>query len=258
MDKHSSHDVAVEAVSVVNGHGSSPYLLICEHASNFIPEHFERLGLSLAELSTHIAWDPGAIEVARGMSALLNATLIEANYSRLLIDCNRPLNAPDLIPQISERTVVPGNQALDAGQCEARILLSHRPFHQQVSAVIAEREARGQPSHIITIHSFTPVYKAVERPWHIGIIHDADDRLAAKIIDELQQRATAYGINIGVNEPYSPDDRVYYTVEQHTRQRGALGAMVEIRNNEIASHADQQQWAQRLAQILQVIEAKLK
>lgn len=244
-----------QAASVMNEQGGSPYLLICEHATNYIPEKFSRLGLTEVELATHIAWDPGASEVAHRMSAALDATLVEACFSRLLIDCNRPLSAPDLIPQISELTFVPGNQGLSEAGRQERILLSHQPFHTKVEQVIEARKQRGQESRLITIHSFTPVYKDVERVWEIGIIHDADDRLSAKIITGLRKDAESSGIHVGVNEPYSPDDRVYYTVERHARQRGDLCAMVEIRNNEIADAAGQSRWAKLLTAILQDIDA---
>lgn len=243
------------AVSVVNESGTSPYLLICEHATNFMPDKFAGLGLSDADLKAHIAWDPGAVEVARRMSRILDATLVEAGLSRLLIDCNRPLNAPDLIPELSELTSIPGNQNLSDAERQERISLSHQPFHEKIEAVIEARQARGQESRLITIHSYTPVYKGVGRPWEIGIIHDEDDRLGARMISALRKDAQKSDISVGVNQPYSPDDRVYYTVECHARKRGDLCAMVEIRNNEIADEAGQNLWAERLSAILQEIEA---
>lgn len=259
-DKQDSNCVSpaadAQAASVINEQGSSPYLLICEHATNYIPEKFARLGLTEAELAAHIAWDPGASEVAHRMSAALDATLIEACLSRLLIDCNRPLSAPDLIPEVSELTLIPGNQGLSIEARQERIQLSHQPFHAKVEQVIEARRLRGQESRLITIHSFTPVYKGVERPWEIGIIHDADDRLGAKMISGLRKDAARSGFQVGVNEPYSPDDRVYYTVECHAVKRGDLCAMVEIRNNEIADAQGQSRWAERLTAILQEIDAE--
>lgn len=249
-------DEVISPVFVVNGQGTSPYLLICEHATNFIPQKFARLGLGEADLAAHIAWDPGAAEVARHMSRLLDATLIEAGFSRLLIDCNRPLGAPDLIPEISEYTVVPGNHNLSEAEREERIALSYRPFHDRIEAEIEARKIRGQESRMITIHSYTPVYKGVGRPWEIGIIHDADDRLGAAMIAALRKQCEGSKINIGVNQPYSPADRVYFTPEHHARKRGDLCAMVEIRNNEIADRAGQLRWAECLAAILKTIEAE--
>lgn len=241
-------------VSVFNADGSSPYLLVCEHASNFIPERFNGLGLSVEALKAHIAWDPGAIDVARHLASSLGAPLVESGLSRLLIDCNRPLDAPDLIPEISETTIVPGNHDLTVTEHTARIDLSHRPFHTRVEEVIAARAARGLPSWVVTIHSFTPVYRGVPRPWQIGIIHDEDDRIANPLIAELRRDAN---LTIGVNEPYSPADRVYYTLERHARPRKAPCVMVEIRNDEIASPQTQTAWAERLASILKHVAQTL-
>lgn len=244
-------DASSEPVSVVNEEGKSPYLFICEHASNYIPQHFEGLGLGEESLSAHIAWDPGAVEVARHLSRKLDAPLIEATYSRLLIDCNRPLDAHDLIPEISETTVIEGNHALNSNERIARIDLSHRPFHRRIELVIHARAERGLASWIITIHSFTPTYKGISRQWQIGIIHDADARIATPLIAALEKDKS---LNVGVNEPYSPADRVYYTLERHARPRNAPCAMIEIRNDEINTSETQEAWAMRLAAIFKDLE----
>lgn len=239
-----------EPVSVFNKEGKSPYLLVCEHASNFIPETFDGLGLNADALRAHIAWDPGAVEVARRLASSLNAPLVESRLSRLLIDCNRPLDAHDLIPEISETTVVPGNHALNSIERTARIDLSHRPFHTAIEQIISGRAQRGLSSWIVTIHSFTPIYRDVSRPWQIGIIHDEDDRIAKPLIAALRQDET---LHVGVNEPYSPADRVYYTLERHARPRNAPCVMIELRNNEIADGPTQTAWAEKLATILKDI-----
>ena len=249
-DEREHRAVSCEPVSVFNKDGKSPYLLVCEHASNFIPETFDGLGLNADALRTHIAWDPGAVEVARHLASSLDAPLVESQLSRLLIDCNRPLDAPDLIPEISETTVVPGNHALNSTERLARIDLSHRPFHAAVEQVIAQRTQRGLPSWIVTIHSFTPVYRGVSRPWQIGIIHDEDDRIGKPLIAALCKDET---LHVGVNEPYSPADRVYYTLERHARPRNAPCVMIELRNNEIADGTTQATWAEKLAVILKDI-----
>lgn len=249
-DEREDRTASCEPVFIVNEGGESPYLLVCEHASNHMPESFAGLGLDAEALKAHIAWDPGAVEVARGLSAAMDAPLVEAGLSRLLIDCNRPLDAPDLIPEISETTVVPGNHGLNTVERMARIDLSHRPFHTAVEQMIAMRTARGLPSWIVTIHSFTPVYRGISRPWQIGIIHDEDDRIARPLIAALRQDK---GLNVGVNEPYSPADRVYYTLERHARPRNTPCVMIEIRNNEITDSRTQTIWAERLAAILKDI-----
>lgn len=250
-DKQDHQDLGQKPVLVVNEDGKSPYVFVCEHASNYIPERFNGLGLDPESLIAHIAWDPGAVEVARKLSEQLDAPLLEATYSRLLIDCNRPLDARDLIPEISETTVIPGNHDLNSLERTARIDLSHRPFHRRIEEVIHKRAARGLASWIVTIHSFTPIYKGVSRPWPIGIIHDADARIAEPLIAALEKDNS---LNVGVNEPYSPADRVYYTLERHARPRNAPCAMIEIRNDEIATRETQQAWAMRLAAIFNEIE----
>ena len=252
-DEREHRTASCAPVIIVNGNGKSPWLFICEHASNFIPERFNGLGLNPEALKAHIAWDPGAVEVARRLSSKLDAPLIEATYSRLLIDCNRPLDATDLIPEISETTVISGNHDLSAMERTARIDLSHRPFHTQIEDVVTERAKHGLPSWIVTIHSFTPIYRSVSRPWQIGIIHDEDDRIAKPLITALAEDKS---LNVGINEPYSPADRVYYTLERHARPRNAPCVMIELRNDEIATTQTQKQWAARLATILSQIESQ--
>jgi len=234
------------SAKVTNRHGSSPYVILCDHASNFIPDEYRMLGLAPAELVRHIAWDPGALPVSQHLSAALDAALVESCISRLVIDCNRPLDAPDLIPAVSETTDVPGNRKVGAEERAKRIALAHAPFHDAIDAVIAERLRAGRPARLVSVHSFTPVYKSVSRPWQIGIIHDDDARLAAPMIEAL--RGT--GATVGVNQPYSPADRVYYTLQRHARSRGLPCAMIEIRNDKIRDQADQRRWGDLLAGIL--------
>ncbi|MER8992889.1 N-formylglutamate amidohydrolase [Mesorhizobium sp. M0678] len=242
-----------ETVRVTNPGGSSPFVLTCDHASNFLPPEFGTLGLAAEDLSRHIAWDPGALPVARRMAEALDATLVETCISRLVIDCNRPLDAPDLIVTVSasEKTVVPANQGLSADQREARIALAWRPFHERIATIVDERLAAGRETRLVSIHSFTPLYKGKSRPWHIGIIHDEDRRLAAPLIAALKRLA---GVTVGVNEPYSPADRVYFTLERHARSRGLPCAMIEIRNDEISGAAGQRKWADLLTGIFLNLE----
>lgn len=239
------------SVRVTNPGGSSPFVLTCDHASNFLPPEFGTLGLSAEDLSRHIAWDPGALPVARRMAEALDATLVETCISRLVIDCNRPLDAPDLVPPVSETTDIPGNAGLSEKQRAQRIALSWRPFHDAVANIVDARLARGQETRLVSVHSFTPVYKGKNRPWHIGIIHDEDRRLATPLIAALRRLAA---VTVGVNEPYSPADRVYFTLERHARSRGLACAMIEIRNDEISGDAGQRKWADLLTGIFLDLE----
>jgi predicted N-formylglutamate amidohydrolase len=237
-------------VRITNRAGKSPVLLVCDHASNYLPPDLGTLGLKDADMLRHIAWDPGALPVALKMASLLDASLIEAGVSRLAIDCNRPLDAPDLIPQISETTLIPGNAALTEADRAERIALSWQPFHDAIEALIVERLAAGRETRLVSIHSFTPVYKSTVRPWEVGIIHDDDERLSAPLIAALEATKR---FTVGDNQPYSPADRVYFTLERHARSRGLPCTMIEIRNDEIATAAGQTTWAELLARLLNEI-----
>lgn len=236
-----------DSVRVTNRDGRGAYVLTCDHASNFIPPEFRTLGLPEGELGRHIAWDPGALAVARLMGEALDATVIETCISRLVLDCNRPLDAPDLVPPVSETTAIPGNAGLSAQERDERIARCWHPFHDAVDSVIEDRLARGVETRVVSVHSFTPVYKGVDRPWQIGIIHDDDTRLALPLIKALK---TIAGLTVGVNEPYSPADRVYFTLERHARSRDLPCAMIEIRNDQVEDRAGQRRWAELLSALL--------
>lgn len=235
------------AVAVINGGGKGPFLLACEHASNHLPAQYGTLGLPVAELSRHIAWDPGALPVAERMAVLLDAPLVASRISRLVADCNRPIDAPDLIWEISESTVIPGNAALDRGERDRRVELAWRPFHDRLERTIATRRAAARPTFLVTIHTYTPVWKGVARRWHVGIIHDEDERLSGPLLEGLRAEP---GLVVGDNEPYAPKDRVYYTLERHARPLGLPCVMIEIRNDLVADTAGQVAWAERLARLL--------
>ena len=234
-------------VRISNRAGSSPFVLLCDHASNFIPAAYGTLGLTLAERFSHIAWDPGALPVSQRIAAALDAPLVESCISRLVIDCNRPLDAPDLVTEVSERTIVPGNHGLSLEARERRVAIAHAPYHAAIEQLIEERLAAGLGCRLIAIHSFTPMYKGVPRRWQVGIIHDDDMRLAGPMLAALAAEA---GITVGDNQPYSPADRVYYTLERHARSRDLPCVMVEIRNDEIRDERGQREWADLLAGVL--------
>ena len=236
-----------EAVRVSRASGSGRFIVVCEHASNHVPAEFGTLGLSDHDLTRHIAWDPGARGVAESLSVLLDSPLVESCVSRLVIDCNRPLDAPDLIAETSETTDIPGNRGLNQVARARRIALAHTPFHQALHELIDARLAAGHPVCIVTVHSFTPVYRGVSRPWEIGIIHDSDQRISQPLIAALEAEGS---LAVGDNEPYAPEDRVYYTLERHARSRGLPCVMIEIRNDEIATAEAEQAWAERLAPML--------
>ncbi|MCA3560229.1 MAG: N-formylglutamate amidohydrolase [Aestuariivirga sp.] len=225
----------------VNEQGRSPFVLICEHASNAMPEKLGTLGLPEAELTRHIAWDIGAEKVGRLLSRLMDAPLLLQRYSRLAYDCNRPPESPDSIPEMSELTAIPGNRKLSAEDRLARAREIYRPFHDGVSAVLDGRAAGGQHSLVVSIHSFTPVYKGKPRSVELGILHDRDTTLSSKLIKSFPN------VDARLNEPYGPKDGVLHTLNLHGFARGLQHAMIEIRNDLVATGRGQDEWAQRLS-----------
>lgn len=241
---------AEAAVRISNPDGKSAFVIVCDHASNHIPAELGTLGLDAEDLVSHIAWDPGAIEVACTLAEKLDATLVESRVSRLVADCNRPLDAPDLVPEQSELITIPGNAGLNAKERERRIALAHAPFHDRLARVVGDRLAHGRDTRLVAIHSFTPVFKGAARPWQVGVIHDEDVTLARPVMDALLADTN---LNVGDNQPYSPADRVYYTLERHACALGLDAVMIEIRNDEIRTQAGQSLWSGRLVAILREI-----
>ena len=233
------------SVSVRNKNGGSQIVLVCEHASNHIPDHLGSLGLPNSKLTEHIAWDPGALGVAEILSDLLDAPLVHANVSRLVIDINRQPDHPGSIVTLSETTAIPGNVELTSAERSVRCEAIYQPFHAKLDEVLGRREH--DKSWVVSIHSFTPVYKGVSRPWHIGVLHNEDTRLSAPLTAALKSDRS---LVVGDNEPYAPVDGVYHTIERHTAPFGRLGAMIEIRNDLISDRDGQSAWANRLHDIL--------
>ena len=234
-------------VVVENPEGAGPFVIVCDHASNRVPDAYRSFGFADDALETHIAWDPGALAVSRRLSALLDAPLLWPDVSRLVIDCNRPIDASSLIVIESEGRPVPANRNVSDAQRAERIKRVHAPYHEAIDACLKRRLAAGMKSALIAVHSFTPVYLGKSRPWEIGIVFGDDRRLADDFIRGLQADPA---LTVGINQPYAPADQVYYTVERHAGPRGLPAAMIEIRNNEVADKAGQRQWAGRLAHIL--------
>jgi predicted N-formylglutamate amidohydrolase len=241
-------DVGRPVAVVENALGSSPILLICEHASNHIPQRYGDLGLTEAERESHIAWDPGALGVARGLSRLLDAPLVHASVSRLVLDLNRDPSAPDSIVAVSEATAVPGNRDLPAAERARRVEEVYRPFHGATEKLLEARRIAGPVAAVVSVHSFTPVYRGVPRPWHVGLIFDRDDRLARRVGAALGRDPA---LVLGLNEPYSPRDRVFHTLERHAERRGLAPLMIEIRNDLVRTADQQETWSGRLAPLIE-------
>ncbi len=231
-------------VEVRNASGSGPFLLVCEHASNFIPSDYGTLGLDRAALESHIAWDPGALAVADEMARLLDAPLVAARVSRLVYDCNRPPESPSAMPAESEIYRIPGNTNLSAGQRRARTQAVYFPFREALAGAIDAHGARRGPPAIVTVHSFTPVWRGAARAVEIGILHDDDAGLADAM---LRAAGDGGGLVVRRNEPYEPEDGVTHTLREHALPRGLANVMIEIRNDLIRTPDDVRTMAGRLA-----------
>lgn len=236
-----------EPVSELNIRGQGEILLVCEHASRRLPARLGTLGLDAAALEAHIAWDPGALAVSRFMSRELDAALIHQNFSRLAYDCNRPPEADDAMPAKSEIYDIPGNAGLSATERRLRTEAIYLPFQAALARRIAERRAQARETVLVTIHSFTPVYRGVRRDVEIGILHDSDSRLADRML-RLAEAGSRYDVRR--NEPYGPADGVTHTLKEHGLANGLLNVMIEVRNDLIRDEAGQEVMAGFLAGLI--------
>jgi predicted N-formylglutamate amidohydrolase len=233
---------------VINPDGTSDLLLLCEHALPRIPRRLAHLGLTRSERLRHIGWDIGALSLARDLSARLDAPLFHTGYSRLVVDCNRPLDNPSLIPETSETTAIPGNRGLCASERTERLETFFHPFHAAVSRRLDLRTAAGKQTFVVGIHSYTPVYKGVARPWHAGILYGQAAGFAGWMMHVLAQED---GLEIGDNEPYRIDHDDY-TVPVHGDARGLPGLLIEVRHDLISTAQGVAEWAVRLERCLRL------
>ena len=225
---------------VVNAQGASPVLLICEHASAHIPSEYRHLGLPEEHRKSHVAWDPGAMGVARKMAADLDAVLIAGTLSRLVYDLNRPPSNPAAMPSKSEVIDVPGNVALAERERERRIAHVYSPFHTRVAEALARRKA----PVIVTVHSFTPVYHGARREVEIGLLHDADSRVTDAMLALVGNHSDH---KVERNAPYGPGDGVMHTLNIHGDANGHPNLMIEVRNDLIETDAQQEEMGRLLA-----------
>lgn len=238
------------AVEIINADGTGSAVLVCDHASNRVPQRLDRLGLDAVQLAEHIGWDPGAADVARLLSGYLDAPLVLSGYSRLVIDCNRPPSSPESIAEQSAGVPIPGNRGLSIEERTMRLDALFRPYHDAIGRLLDRRSHR--PSLLLSIHSFTPVLNGQARPWQLGVSSWRDHRLEA-----LMLRALARGgdLIVGDNEPYPIEEDVDYTIPVHGAGRGLPSVMIEIRQDGIQTAAGVAALASRLAEAYRLIEA---
>jgi predicted N-formylglutamate amidohydrolase len=231
---------------VHNAAGGAPVLLLCDHATRFVPRALNSLGLSEAELSRHVAWDIGIAEVTRDLARRLDAPAVLSHFSRLVIDPNRALDDPTLIPQLSDGVIVPGNRDLPEAARRVRFTTFHQAYHEAIRQRLDAMAARGPAPAVISMHSFTPVMKGLERPWEICVLWNRDSRLPAPLMATLR----AQGLTVGDNEPYSGRDNHGYTLHVHAEPRGFANVLIEVRQDLIDTHHGAAEWAERLHRAL--------
>ncbi len=233
--------------TITNQDGTAPFVIICDHAGKYLPRRLQMLGLPESERERHIAWDIGAGALASLLGDALDAIVIRQNYSRLAIDCNRVPGSETSIVEVSERTKVPGNIGLSTAQIEARVREIFQPYHDRIAAELDRRRQAVRPAVLIAMHSFTPVFDAVARPWHVGILYNRDARFAHPLIELLR---CEQGLVIGDNEPYRVTDTSDYAIPIYGEQRKIPHVEIEIRQDLIADEAGQRRWTDLFARLL--------
>lgn len=234
---------SLHPVEVVEGSPSAGLLLLCDHASNAVPPDLADLGLPRAQFERHIGYDIGAADLTRALARRLRAPAILTTFSRLIIDPNRGRDDPTLVMRLSDGAVVPGNARIDDAEIARRIRRFYDPYDAAIAAAIERSLRAGVPPAIVSLHSFTPVWRGEPRPWHVGVLWDQDDRLARPLLAALSDSPD---LVVGDNEPYF-GGLEGDTIDRHAARRGLPDALIELRQDLIATEAEAERWADRLA-----------
>ena len=236
----------------LNPDGKPRYLLTCDHASRAVPRHMDELGLAAGDLNRHIAWDIGAAEVTRQLAGRLDAPAFLAGYSRLVIDCNRPLTSPTSIPTVSDGSEIPANRAVSGSEAAARADALFWPYHRQIAGALDRLLAAGEIPIYVAVHSFTPQLNGgAARPWHIGLLWEHDGRLVAPLHAAFSDLVP--GICIGHNQPYAIVGPSDYSIPEHGQKRGLPHIEIEVRQDLLASSDGVELWAGRIAEALETV-----
>lgn len=237
--------------------GGSPFLLAADHAGKCLPRRLGDLGIGAAELDRHIGWDIGIWGTSVHLADLLGTLAIGQRYSRLVIDCNRNPAWASAVPEISESTPIPGNAGLSAAARAARVAEIHAPYHAALGGLVRARLAAARPLLFVAMHSFTPVYKGVSRPWHAGVLHDVGDARSRPLAEAMLGLLRAEpGLVVGDNEPYVLAADSDHSVPTHAQAHGVRYLELEIRQDLIAAPAGQKAWAERLARLIPIAWAR--
>jgi predicted N-formylglutamate amidohydrolase len=227
--------------------GRSEFLIVVDHAGARIPRMLGSLGLANSELERHIAWDIGALGVARGVARILDAHTVSQTYSRLVIDCNRDPKVPSSIPRISELHEIPGNIDLSAEEIAARRREIFDPYHGRIRELIDLRLEAGLPVYLVAQHTMTDVYKGVRRNMHAAVLYNRDPRFAGLVLQRLR---TDPDLLVADNEPYFVSDETDYTIPHHGEARSLPHVEIEIRQDLVSDEKGQSEWAERIAAAL--------
>ncbi|WP_309646022.1 N-formylglutamate amidohydrolase [Phenylobacterium sp.] len=231
---------------VTNPGGTSPFLLVGDHAGRAIPRRLGGLGLAPAAMDRHIAWDIGVAGLGERLALNLDAVFIHQAYSRLVIDCNRAPGSEGSIPEVSDAVAIPGNAGLRPADAVARHDAIYLPYQTAIASELDSRARAGAPTLLVSLHSFTPVFQGHVRPWRIGVLHRGDSRLSDRMLGLLIREL---GDAAGDNQPYRMDE-IDNTVPLHADPRGLDYLELEIRQDLIADLAGQAEVATRLATLL--------
>jgi predicted N-formylglutamate amidohydrolase len=240
---------------IAHEQGRSAYFLTCDHGGKLLPRALGNLGLDPIDLERHIAWDIGAAALARKLADALDAWLIVQTYSRLAIDCNRPLHSPTSIAPISEATPIPGNRHVSAADADTRRRAIFQPYHDRIVAELDTRKRSGRPTILVAVHSFTPEFHGECRPWHVGVLYHRGVRLPRILLDIFREESA---LVVGDNQPYSVNDESDYAIPVYGERRSIPHVELEVRQDLLADAAGQAEWAQRLARALLKAEPLIK
>lgn len=244
------HGESSNSHEIVDGDKAGGLILLCDHASNALPDRYGTLGLQETDLQRHIGYDIGAEALTRTLAKRFRAPAVLSLYSRLLIDPNRGEDDPTLIMRLSDGSIVPGNANVNELERERRLNRYYRPYHNAITELI-DACLRQRPPVLFSIHSYVDVWRGSQRPWHCGLLWDKDPRLAVPMIERLRREP---GLFVGDNEPYKgslKNDTMY----RHGTTRGLAHGLLEVRNDLIADPAGVLEWADRIEAVLREVLA---
>ena len=237
-----------EPFKIINKAGRTPLFLICDHAGVAVPKNLGKLGLSIDIFDRHIAYDIGTEAVALGLSKLLDAPLILSRFSRLVIDLNRPPEHPGSMIEHIDSTPIPGNKALTAIARMQRVKELFDPYHEAINTEVNRLSATGTPPIILSVHSFSPNYGDLPRPWDIGVLWNRDPRIARPLIQLLK----TFKLKVGENQPYSGKE-LAYTINKHGGDRGLANCVIEINQAQLGDCAGINHWTLIMSEVLRVL-----